>query len=211
MPINFTGSPLINNALTQYSQPTTRCIGPLIGYGCMGTGNGINSFYGYAVPVFCGSQRSITTAIFEITSAASAGTTLEMAAYTTTSTTDPMPLNQIPNSLISTDPSTIGVKTLTYGSTWTAPYGLFYLIIKHKSSVNTSSLAIRAFEGTGRDNALIGYLLYGYHPTTPTNQYWMGGMLYISLGDNVSLPATISPSTILFDNDGNSAYGLFIR
>ncbi len=197
-------------SLTQYAQPTTRCLGPLVAYGSLVDSGPLNTFYTYFVPIFAGSSRTITTAIFEVTAALS-GSTIEIAAYSPRSYTDPFPGTQIANSLASVASGSTGIKTVTFSPTWACPKGLFYIGIKCKNATSSSVCAVKSFEGSGRDNAIMASLITGYHLTNPTSDYMLGGIMCYSTGHNVSMPNDASSLTIEFITTGSRAYGVFLK
>jgi hypothetical protein len=163
-------------SFTNTSVPSGRYIGPFCAYGRCDQTNSLNSYYkGWAV-YFLGLPRVITTAKFEVVSAmTSTGSPLiQLAAYYPTNVSGEVRVGkQIPNSLATgIDPTTTGVKTVTFTTPWQAPSGLFFILIKAVASVGNSTGTIRSFnQNSGQTDYIWAQFMGGFNASNPTNLY----------------------------------------
>jgi hypothetical protein len=138
-----------------------------------------NSLYNYYTnygTYFLNSPKTITTAKFEIISAmTNTGTpVIQVAFYYPANVNGQVRLGlQIPNSLATgIDASTNGVKTVSYGTSWQAPSGIFFMALKATGSTLNNSGTIRSFTiNSGQNNYIWSQFMGGFPPATPTAIY----------------------------------------
>jgi hypothetical protein len=198
--------------------PSSRHIGPFGPYGSNANGLNMISSYASFTPIYTNIPRTITTLQFIITNAATTtGTPLLQFAIYNCRQNQFAPSTRISNtSTTGIDPTTTGVKTTTFSTSWILPKGisLFGLNIRATSSNNTCS--IRGYDGSGRHGSFIGNIGAGWDGTSPTNQFTQAGIPYIFIGENAALSSDYSSTAIEYSNTGadrtDTAYvGVFLK
>ena len=163
-------------SFTNTSVPSNRYIGPFMAYGrCDNTNSLYNYYTNYGV-YFLNSPKTITTAKFEIISAmTNTGTpVIQVAFYYPANVNGQVRLGaQIPNSLSTgIDAATTGVKTVSYGTSWQAPSGIFFMALKATGSTLNNSGTIRSFTiNSGQNDYIWSQFMGGFPSATPTAQY----------------------------------------
>lgn len=163
-------------SFTNTSVPSDRYIGPFLAYGrCDGT-NGLYNFYTGFATYFLNSPKTISTAKFEVVTAmTNTGTpVIQLAFYYVANVNGQVRLGaQIPNSLATgIDAATTGVKTVSYGTSWQAPAGIFFAAIKATGSTLNNSGTIRSFNNTsGINDYIFTQFMGGFASATPTAQF----------------------------------------
>ena len=145
-------------------------------YGRCDATNNLNAFYNGFATYFLNSPKTITTAKFEVVSAmTSTGTPLvQLAFYYPANVNGQVRVGvQIPNSLATgIDPTTTGVKTVSYGTSWQAPSGIFFALIKATASATNLSGTIRSFNAqSGTNDYIFSQFMGGFSSATPTAQF----------------------------------------
>jgi hypothetical protein len=163
-------------SFTNTSVPSDRYIGPFMAHGRCDATNGMNTFYSGFATYFLNSPKTISTAKFEVVSAmTSTGTPLvQLAFYYPANVNGQVKVGvQIPNSLATgIDPTTTGVKTVSYGTSWQAPSGIFFALIKATASQANSSGTIRSFNiNSGQNDYIFSQFMGGFSSATPTTQF----------------------------------------
>jgi hypothetical protein len=163
-------------SFTNTSVPSDRYIGPFMAHGrCDGT-NGLYNYYTNYGTYFLNSPKTITTAKFEIVSAmTNTGTPIiQVAFYYPANVNGQVRVGvQIPNSLATgIDAATTGVKTVSYGTSWQAPSGIFFMALKATGSTLNNSGTIRSFSiNSGQNNYIWSQFMSGFSSATPTAQF----------------------------------------
>jgi hypothetical protein len=163
-------------SFTNTSVPSDRYIGPFMAYGrCDATNSLYNYYTNYGV-YFLNSPKTISTAKFEVVTAmTNTGTpVIQVAFYYPASVNGQVRIGvQIPNSLSTgIDAATTGVKTVSYGTSWQAPSGIFFMAIKATGSTLNDSGTIRSFSAdAGRNNYIWSQFMGGFASATPTAQF----------------------------------------
>jgi hypothetical protein len=158
------------------SVPSDRFIGPFMAHGrCDGTNSLYNYYTNYGV-YFLNSPKTISTAKFEVVTAmTNTGTpVIQVAFYYPASVSGQVRVGvQIPNSLSTgIDAATAGVKTVSYGTSWQAPRGIFFMAIKATGSTLNNSGTLRSFSiGSGTNDCIWSQFMGGFSSATPTAQY----------------------------------------
>lgn len=158
------------------SVPSDRFIGPFMAHGrCDGTVSLYNYYTNYGV-YFLNSPKTISTAKFEIVTAmTNTGTpVIQVAFYYPASVSGQVRVGvQIPNSLSTgIDAATTGVKTVSYGTSWQAPRGIFFMAIKATGSSLNNSGTLRSFGiNSGTNDYIWSQFMGGFPSATPTAQY----------------------------------------
>jgi hypothetical protein len=171
------------------SVPSDRFIGPFVAYGrCDGTNN-MNAFYNGFATYFLNSPKTISTAKFEVVSAMTiVGTPLvQLAFYYPANVNGQVRVGvQIPNSSATgIDPTTTGVKTVSYGTSWQAPRGIFFALIKATASLANTSGTIRSFNTqSGTNDYIFSQFMGGFPSATPTAQFGTPAFPYPSSSGN---------------------------
>ena len=202
------GGPLFN----KLQVPSDRYIGPLVAYGGAGSTRSLQSFNVYLVPVYSNANRIISEIVFQVTTASGAtGTpTVEVALYNC-STTSGLPTTRIADSLkTGIDPTTIGVKTLTYSPTFVMPAGVSFVAIKVKATATNNATNVRSMDGTGRESAFFSAIANGW-PASPTTSNYAATVPFISVGDNVALASDYTSSSFLYANFGEPFVAIFLK
>ena len=163
-------------SFTNTSVPSDRYIGPFMAHGrCDGT-NGLYNYYTSFATYFLNSPKTISTAKFEVVTAmTNTGTpVIQLAFYYPANVNGQVRVGvQIPNSLATgIDAATTGVKTVSYGTSWQAPSGIFFALIKATGSTLNNSGTIRSFNiQSGTNDYIFSQFMGGFSPSTPTAQY----------------------------------------
>jgi hypothetical protein len=163
-------------SFTNTSVPSDRYVGPFSAYGRCDQTNGLYNYYiGYAT-YFINSPKTISTAKFEVVTAmTNTGTpVIQLAFYYPANVNGQVRVGvQIPNSLATgIDAATTGVKTVSYGTSWQAPSGIFFALIKATGSTLNNSGTIRSFNNNSGSNDYISQqFMGGFSSATPTAIY----------------------------------------
>lgn len=163
-------------SFTNTSVPSDRFIGPFLAHGRCDATNNLNTFYIGFATYFLNSPKTISTAKFEVVSAmTSTGSPLiQLAFYYPANVNGQVRVGvQIPNSLATgIDPTSTGVKTVSYGTSWQAPSGIFFGLIKATASQANSTGTIRSFNiQSGTNDYLFTQFMGGFPSATPTAQF----------------------------------------
>ena len=173
-------------SFTNTSVPSDRYIGPFMAHGrCDGTNALYNYYTGFAT-YFLNSPKTISTAKFEIVTAmTNTGTpVIQLAFYYPANVNGQVRVGvQIPNSLATgIDAATSGVKTVSYGTSWQAPSGIFFALIKSTGSTLNNSGTIRSFNiNSGTNDYIFSQFMGGFSSATPTAQFGTPAFPYPSL------------------------------
>jgi hypothetical protein len=163
-------------SFTNTSVPSDRYIGPFSSYGrCDQTNSLYNYGFNFGV-YFLNSPKTISTAKFEVVTAmTNTGTpVIQLAFYYPANVDGEVRIGvQIPNSLATgIDAATTGVKTVSYGTSWQAPRGIFFMVLKSTGSTLNNSGTIRSFNSNlGISDYLWAQFMGGFPSATPTAQY----------------------------------------
>ena len=141
--------------------------------------DGTNSLYNYYTnygTYFLNSPKTISTAKFEVVTAmTNTGTpVIQVAFYYPANVNGQVRVGvQIPNSLATgIDAATTGVKTVSYGTSWQAPSGIFFMAIKATGSTLNNSGTIRSFTiQSGQNDYIWSQFMGGFASATPTAQF----------------------------------------
>ena len=198
-------------SFTNTSVPSDRYIGPFIAYGRADQTNGLNSYYLGFTTYFLNSPKTISTAKFEVVSAmTSTGTPLiQLAFYYPANVNGQVRVGvQIPNTLATgIDPTTTGVKTVSYGTSWQAPQGIFFAVIKSATSgVANITGTIRSFnQNSGQQDYIYSQFMGGFPPATPTAIYNTAAFPRpSSYGNSQALLSDYSSTSVDYDANAGS-------
>jgi hypothetical protein len=163
-------------SFTNTSVPSDRYIGPFIAHGRCDRTNTLYNYYTNYGTYFLNSPKTITTAKFEIiTAMTNTGTpVIQVAFYYPAIVNGQVRLGvQIPNSLSTgIDATTTGVKTVSYGTSWQAPRGIFFMALKATGSTLNNSGTIRSFSiDSGTNDYIFSQFMGGFPSATPTALY----------------------------------------
>jgi hypothetical protein len=163
-------------SFTNTSVPSSRYIGPFLAHGRCDQTNGLYNYYTGWATYFISSPKTITTAKFEVVTAiTNTGTpVIQLAFYYPANVNGQVRVGvQIPNSLATgIDAATTGVKTVSYGTSWQAPSGIFFALIKATGSTLNNSGTIRSFNiNSGTNDYIFSQFMGGFDPASPTAQY----------------------------------------
>lgn len=198
--------------------PSTRCVGPISSYGSNANGLTLISSYASFTPIYTNTARTITTAQFIVTTLATAtGTPSIQVAMYNCRPNQLAPSTRIANTLTTgIDPTTTGVKTITFSPTWVLPKGISFFGMNIKATVTNNTCAVRGFDGSGREGSFIGNIGAGWDGTNPTNQFSQAGIPYIFINENTDLSADYTSTSIEYSNTGGgrtdiSYVGVFLK
>jgi hypothetical protein len=163
-------------SFTNTSVPSNRYIGPFMAYGRCDQTNGLYNYYTGFATYFLNSPKTISTAKFEVVTAmTNTGTPIiQVAFYYPANVNGQVRVGvQIPNSLSTgIDAATTGVKTVSYGTSWQAPAGIFFALIKSTGSTLNNSGTIRSFNlNSGSSDYIFSQFMGGFSSATPTAQF----------------------------------------
>jgi hypothetical protein len=163
-------------SFTNTSVPSNRFIGPFMAHGRCDQTNGLYNYYTNYGVYFLNSPKTISTAKFEVVTAmTNTGTpVIQVAFYYPANVDGQVRMGvQIPNSLSTgIDAATTGVKTVSYGTSWQAPRGIFFMAIKATGSTLNNSGTIRSFGiNSGTNDYIWSQFMGGFPSATPTSQY----------------------------------------
>ena len=138
--------------------------------------NGLYNYYTNYGVYFLNSPKTISTAKFEVVTAmTNTGTPIiQVAFYYPANVNGQVRVGvQIPNSLATgIDAATTGVKTVSYGTSWQAPSGIFFMAIKATGSTLNNSGTIRSFSiQSGQNDYIWSQFMGGFPSATPTAQF----------------------------------------
>jgi hypothetical protein len=191
-------------SFTNTSVPSDRYIGPFIAYGRCDQTSDLYNYYNNLVTYFISSPRTITTAKFEVvTGMTNTGTPLiQLAFYYPTIVSGRVKLGaQIPNSLATgIDATTTGVKTISYGTSWQAPSGIFFALIKATGSTLNNSGTLRSFNQlVGGSNYIFSQFMGGFDSSNPTGLYGVAGVpIPDSFGNTQQLLSDYSATAVYY-------------
>jgi len=214
MPIYYARDKIFGNLAV----PSSRCVGPMAAYGSNATGLFLVSSYVSFTPIYTNTARTITTLEFLVSTAATAtGTPLIQTAIYNCKPNQLAPGTQIANTLTTgIDPTTTGVKTITFSPTWTLPKGISFFAMNIKATASNNTCYVRGYDGSGREGGLLGNIGAGWPGTNPTNQYNNAGVPYIFIGENANLSSDYTATTTEYAGVGGSAthaayVGVFLK
>lgn len=204
-------------SFTNTSVPSDRYIGPFIAYGRCDQTNSLYNYYNNLVVYFISSPKTITTAKFEVVTAmTNTGTpVINVAFYYPTIVNGQVRVGvQIPNSLATgIDAATNGVKTVSYGTSWQAPSGIFFGVIKATGSTLNNSGTLRSFSQlVGGSDYLWAQFMGGFNPASPTALYNIPAAPFPdSFGQSQGLLSDYSSTSVDYRAyNGNSQAALMI-
>jgi len=207
-----------NKLFGDLAVPSSRCIGPFGSYGSNANSLFLVSSYLSLTPIYTNTARTITTLKFEVTTAATAtGTPLIQIAMYNCRSNQLAPSTIIANTLTTgIDPTTTGVKTITFSPTWVLPKGLSFFAMGIRATVSNNTCYVRGYDGNGREGSFIGNIGAGWPETNPTTQYNNAGVPYVFIGENTSLSSDYSSTTIDYvgvggSNTVSSYVGVFLK
>ena len=163
-------------SFTNTSVPSDRYIGPFMAHGRCDQTNSLYNYYTNYGTYFLNSPKTISTAKFEVVTAmTNTGTPIiQVAFYYPANVNGQVRVGvQIPNSLSTgIDAATTGVKTVSYGTSWQAPSGIFFMAIKATGSTLNNSGTLRSFSiNSGTNDYIYSQFMGGFSSATPTAQY----------------------------------------
>ena len=198
--------------------PTTRCVGPIAAYGSNANALNLISSYASFTPIYTNTPRVVTTIQFLVTNAAtSTGTPLIQFAMYLCRPNQLAPSTQIPNTFTQgIVPTTTGVKTTTFSPTFVLPKGISFFGMNIKATADNNTCSVRGFDGSGREGGLLGSIGAGFDGSSPTTQFSISGIPYISIGNNTNLLSDYTSTSVDYSNIGNarpdSSYvGVFLK
>lgn len=198
--------------------PSTRCVGPMAAYGSNANGLFLVSTYVSFTPIYTNTPKTITTLQFLVTTqATSTGSPLIQIAMYNCRPNQLAPSTRIANTLTTgIDPTTTGLKTITFSPTWVLPKGISFFGMNIKTTADNNTCYVRGWDGFGREGGLLGSIGAGFDGTTPTTQYNNAGIPYIFVGNNADLSADYSSTSIDYAGVGGantsaSYVGVFLK
>jgi hypothetical protein len=193
------------------SVPSDRFIGPFMAHGRCDQTNTLYNYYINYGTYFLNSPKTISTAKFEVVTAmTNTGTpVIQVAFYYPANVNGQVRLGvQIPNSLSTgIDAATTGVKTVSYGTSWQAPRGIFFMAIKATGSTLNNSGTIRSFSiNSGQNDYIWSQFMGGFPSATPTAQFGTPAFPQpSSYGNTTNLLADFTNTTV--DYQSYNSYG----
>lgn len=192
-------------SFTNTSVPSDRYIGPFMAHGRCDSTNPLYNYYTNYGVYFLNSPKTISTAKFQvITAMTNTGTpVIQLAFYYPANVNGQVRVGvQIPNSLSTgIDAATTGVKTVTYGTSWQAPRGIFFMAIKATGSTLSESGTIRSFTiNSGTNDYIWSQFMGGFPSATPTAQYGTPAFpIPSSYGNTTNLLADFTSTSVDYD------------
>jgi hypothetical protein len=168
-----------------------------------------NSLYNYYTnygTYFLNSPKTISTAKFEVVTAmTNTGTpVIQVAFYYPANVNGQVRVGvQIPNSLSTgIDAATTGVKTVSYGTSWQAPSGIFFMALKSTGSTLNNSGTIRSFSiNSGANDYIYAQFMGGFSSATPTAQFGTPGFpIPSSYGNTTNLLADFTNTAVDYES-----------
>lgn len=187
------------------SVPSDRYIGPFMAHGRCDQTNTLYNYYTNYGTYFLNSPKTISTAKFEVVTAmTNTGTpVIQVAFYYPANVNGQVRLGvQIPNSLSTgIDAATTGVKTVSYGTSWQAPRGIFFMALKSTGSTLNNSGTIRSFNiNSGTNDYIYSQFMGGFPSATPTAQYGTPAFpTPSSYGNTTNLLADFTNTSVDYD------------
>lgn len=198
--------------------PSTRCVGAFGSYGSNANSLSMISSWVSFTPIYTNVPRTVTTLQFLVTNAAtSTGTPLIQFAMYNCRSNQLAPSTQISNTLTTgIDPTTTGIKTTTFSTSWVLPKGLSFFGLNIRATSSNNTCSVRGYDGSGRHGSFIGNIGSGWDGTSPTTQFSQAGIPLIIIGENTALSSDYSSATIDYSNTGGDrtdiAYvGVFLK
>jgi hypothetical protein len=188
------------------SVPSDRYIGPFMAHGRCDQTNGLYNYYTNYGVYFLNSPKTISTAKFEVVTAmTNTGTpVIQVAFYYPANVNGQVRLGvQIPNSLSTgIDAATTGVKTVSYGTSWQAPSGIFFMAIKATGSTLNNSGTLRSFSiNSGANDYIWSQFMGGFPSATPTAQFGIPSFpLPSSYGNTTNLLADFTNTSVDYES-----------
>ena len=202
------GGPLFN----KLQVPSDRYIGPLVAYGSAGGTRSLGSFTVLFVPIYSNGSRSISQVVFEVTTASGAtgSPTMEVAMYNSGS--NGFPTTRISDSLkTGIDPTTTGVKTLSYSPSFTIPAGISWCGVKVKTDGATNNnTRVRSMDGTGRESAFLASVGFGW-PNNPTTNFYASSTPQAAVGEATALASDYTSASWSYGNFGMEYVAIFLK
>jgi hypothetical protein len=187
------------------SVPSDRFIGPFMAHGRCDATNGLYNYYTNYGVYFLNSPKTITTAKFQVIAAMTdVGTPIiQVAFYYPANVNGQVRVGvQIPNSLATgIDAATTGVKTVSYGTSWQAPSGIFFMALKATGSTLNNSGTIRSFSiNSGTNDYIFSQFMGGFPSATPTAQFGTPAFpIPSSYGNTTNLLADFTNTSVDYD------------
>jgi hypothetical protein len=188
------------------SVPSNRFIGPFMAHGRCDQTNSLYNYYTNYGVYFLNSPKTISTAKFEVVTAmTNTGTpVIQVAFYYPANVDGQVRVGvQIPNSLSTgIDAATTGVKTVSYGTSWQAPSGIFFMAIKATGSTLNNSGTIRSFSiNSGTNDYIYSQFMGGFPSATPTAQYGTPAFpIPTSYGNTTNLLADFTNTAVDYES-----------
>lgn len=202
------GGPLFN----KLQVPSARYIGPLVAYGGAGGTRQVGSFTVIFVPIYSNGSRSISEVVFQVTTASGAtgSPTMELAMYNSGSSG--FPTTRISDSLkTGIDPTTTGVKTLSYSPSFTIPAGISWCGIKVKTDGATNNnTRVRSMDGTGRESAFLASVGFGWS-NNPTTSNYASSTPQIGVGEATALASDYTSTNWEYAAFGMEYVAVFLK
>jgi hypothetical protein len=198
--------------------PSTRHVGPIGSYGSNANPLFLVSSYVSFTPIYTNTPKTITTLQFLVTTqATSTGSPLIQIAMYNCRPNQLAPSTRIANTLTTgIDPTTAGVKTITFSPTWILPKGISFFGMNIKATASNNTCNVRGYDGNGREGGFIGNIGAGWPETNPTNQFNNAGIPYLFIGENVNLLSDYSSTTMEYVGVGGASthasyVGVFLK
>jgi hypothetical protein len=202
------GGPLFN----KLQVPSDRFIGPLVAYGGAGSTRAVGSFTVLFTPIYSNGSRSISQVVFQVTTASGAtgSPTMELAMYNSGSSG--FPTTRISDSLkTGIDPTTTGVKTLSYSPSFTIPAGISWCGIKVKTDGATNNnTRVRSMDGTGREAAFLASIGFGW-PNNPTTNNYASSTPISGVGEATALASDYTSASFQYETFGAEYIAVFLK
>ena len=202
------GGPLFN----KLQVPSDRYIGPLVAYGGAGSTRTIGSFSVLFVPIYSNGSRSISQVVFQVTTASGAtgSPTMEVAMYNCGS--NGFPTTRISDSLkTGIDPTTTGVKTLSYSPSFTIPAGISWCGLKVKTDGATNNnTRVRSMDGVGRESAFLASVAFGW-PNNPTTNNYASSTPVCGVGEATALASDYTSASFQYATFGMEYIAVFLK
>jgi len=198
--------------------PSARHVGPIGSYGSNANPLFLVSSYVSFTPIYTNTARTVTTLQFLVTTqATSTGSPLIQIAMYNCRPNQLAPSTRIENTLTTgIDPTTTGVKTITFSPTWVLPKGLSFFAMNIRASTSNNTCYVRGYDGNGREGSFIGNIGAGWPETNPTTEYNNAGVPYLFIGENASLSSDYTSTAIEYAGVGGgsthaSYVGVFLK
>jgi len=184
--------------------PSDRYIGPFQATGSAEYTVSLYNYYTSMAVYYLPNSRSITESKIQVITGMTNTNSpqIQYGAYNLIVSSNVIRIGaRIANSYVTgIDATTTGVKTTTHSPSWTAPRGLFCILLKSKSSTLNNSGTLRSFANNGRETYLAAQFLGGFNDSSPTTQFSMPQFPFPEyFGNNVDLKSDYSTTNIYYE------------